>query len=344
MPVLILNGREVETLLPMGECIEVVERALAALARGEALQPLRQALWLPDRRGLLGLMPGHAPSVLQETATSGGAGGALGLKVVTVFPGNHPTPGASGPALPSHQGVVMLFDADRGNPVAILDAASITAIRTAAASAVATRLLAREDAAELALLGSGVQASTHLEAMRAVRPISRVRVWSRTPEHARAFVEKEAGKHDLSLEVTATAREAVAGADVVATVTGASEPVLEGAWLAPGAHVNAVGACTPKARELDTEAVVRSRLFVDRRESALHEAGDFLFPRAEGAIGDDHIQGEIGDLILGRIPGRRSPTEITLFKSLGLAVEDLAAAEHVVAQAEARGVGTRVEI
>jgi len=218
MPVLILSGREVETLLPMGECIEVVERALAALARGEALQPLRQALWLPDRRGLLGLMPGHSPSVVEP-----GSGGVLGLKVVTVFPGNHPAPGSDAPALPSHQGVVMLFDAEHGNPLAILDAASITAIRTAAASAVATKLLAREDSADLALLGCGVQASTHLEAMRAVRPISRVRVWSRTAEHARAFAVRAAAQHDLPVVAVETAREAVEGAEIVCTLTGSSE-------------------------------------------------------------------------------------------------------------------------
>lgn len=343
-PVLLLSKSQVESLLPMEECIEAVENALATLARGGSVQPLRSATWLPDRRGLLGTMPGM----------SGGAGEpppTLGIKVVTVFPGNHPgnDPGAgdSEPTLPSHQGVVLVFDARRGNLTAILDAESITALRTAAASAVATRRLAREDASVLALLGSGVQAGTHLAAMRAVRPIERVRVWSRTPEHARAFAEKSVeGTEDeargVRVEAVDTARDAVEGADLVCTVTGSSEPVLEGVWLAPGTHVNAVGACAPQARELDTDAVVRSRLYTDRRESLFVEAGDFRIPKSEGAISDEHLVGELGELILGRIPGRSSEREITLFKSLGIAVEDLASAELVVRKAREAGVGREV--
>ncbi|HKH49768.1 MAG TPA: ornithine cyclodeaminase family protein [Thermoanaerobaculia bacterium] len=305
---LILGREEVERLLPMGECIDVMAEALSALARGEALQPLRQAHWLPDRRGLLGVMPG---------ALWDDGGEVLGLKVITVFPGNHQR------GEESHLGSVLLFEADMGKPVAILDAAAITAIRTAAVSALATRLLAREDAGDLALLGASVQAKTHLAALREVRPLRRVRVWSRRPETARRFADEE------SVEAVATAREAVEGADLICTVTSSREPVLEGAWLSPGAHVNAVGACTPAARELDTETIRRARLFVDRRESALAEAGDLLIPLREGAVGEDRIAGELGDLLLGRLPGRRSPEEITVFESLGLAVEDLAAARYV---------------
>jgi ornithine cyclodeaminase/alanine dehydrogenase-like protein (mu-crystallin family) len=336
-PVLLLSKPEVESLLPMEECIETVESAFATLARGGSVQPLRSANWLPDRSGLLGTMPGMAGSSGEEPAT-------LGIKVVTVFPGNHPGPGGSEPAFPSHQGVVLVFDARRGNLTAILDAESITAIRTAAASAVATRWLAREDASTLALLGSGVQAKSHLEAMRAVRPIERVRVWSRTPEHARTFAEGAAEEgadsaHGLVVEAVDSARRAVEGADLVCTVTGSSEPVLEGSWLGPGTHVNAVGACTPQARELDTEVVARSRLYTDRRESLLVEAGDFRIPKAEGAVTDEHLVGELGDLILGRIPGRRSDAEITLFKSLGIAVEDLATADLVVRKAREAGIG-----
>lgn len=330
-PVLLLSKSQVESLLPMEECIPAVEDALATLARGGSVQPLRAATWLPDRRGLLGTMPGMAGG-------SGDRGATLGIKVVTVFPGNHPSPGGSEPALPSHQGVVLVFDTHRGNLTAILDAESITAIRTAAASAVATRRLAREDASVLALLGSGVQARTHLEAMCAVRPVERVRVWSRTPHHARSFAD-QAAAGSLEMEVFDSAREAVEGADLVCTVTGASEPVLEGSWLAPGTHINAVGACTPHARELDTEAVVRSRLYTDRRESLLVEAGDFRIPKAEGAVTDEHLVGELGELLLGRIPGRGAEDEITLFKSLGLAVEDLASAELVVRKARQAGIG-----
>ena len=308
LSMLILGREEVEKLLLMGECIDVMAEALSALARGEALQPLRQAHWLPDRRGLLGVMPG---------ALWDDGGEVLGLKVITVFPGNHQR------GEESHLGSVLLFEAGMGKPVAILDAAAITAIRTAAVSALATRLLAREDAGDLALLGASVQAKTHLAALREVRPLRRVRVWSRRPETARRFAAEE------SVEAVATAREAVEGADLVCTVTSSREPILEGAWLSPGAHVNAVGACTPAARELDTEVIRRARLFVDRRESALAEAGDLLIPMREGAVGEDQIAGELGDLLLGRIPGRQSPEEITVFESLGLAVEDLAAARYI---------------
>jgi ornithine cyclodeaminase len=319
---LILNREEVERLLPMGECIEVMAEALSALARGEALQPLRQAHWLPDRRGLLGVMPG--------ALWCGDGGTVLGIKVLTVFPGNHER------GEESHLGSVLLFEGDMGKPVACLDAAAVTEIRTAAVSALATRLLAREDAGDLALLGSSVQARSHLAALKEVRPLRRVRVWSRHPEHARRFAAEESERHGLSIETAASAREAVEGADLICTVTSSREPVLEGAWIAPGAHVNAAGASIPAARELDTDAVRRARLFIDRRESALAEAGDLLIPIREGAVGEDHIVGEIGDVLLGRTPGRQSPEEITLFKSLGLAVEDVAAARFVWRRAEKR--------
>lgn len=340
-PVLWLTKPEVESLLSMTECIEAVEGGLAALARGESVQPLRTATWLPDRRGLLGTMPGMAGGGGDTPAT-------LGIKVVTVFPGNHPAsdsaPDRDAPALPSHQGVVLVFDARHGNLTAVLDAESITAIRTAAASAVATRRLAREDASVLTLLGSGVQAETHLEAMRAVRLIQEVRVWSRTPEHAQAFARRARETHGVPVAVFPFAEDAVRGADLVCTVTGSSEPVLEGAWLSPGTHVNAVGACTSQARELDTEGIVRSRLYTDRRESLLMEAGDFRIPKGEGAITDEHLVGEIGELLLERIPGRGSDTEITLFKSLGIAVEDLVSAELVMRKARAAGIGRELSL
>jgi len=331
MPLLFLNRTEVEALLPYGECIEVMAEVLAALARGEAVQPLRSVCWLPDRRGGLGVMPG-------ALLAGGGDGEVFGLKVITVFPGNH----ARGEE--SHLGVVLLFEADLGRPVAMLEASSVTAIRTAAVSALATRLLAREDAGDLALLGSGVEARTHLAAMREVRPLRRVRVWSRDAGHARHFAEDAAARYALPVEPVLSAEEAVSGADLICTVTSAREPILAGDWLAPGAHVNAVGACTPVTRELDTAAVVRASLFVDRRESALNEAGDLLFPLREGAVGEDHIQGELGDLLLGRLPGRRTPEEITLFKSLGIAVEDLAVARYVLGKARAEGRGVELDL
>lgn len=327
MKVLLVSQGEIARLLPMEGCMEAMAEALATLGRGEALLPLRQVLPLPGGAGLFGVMPAYLA-----------APRAVGVKAITVFPGNH------GTELDSHQGAVLLFECERGRLLAVMDASSITAIRTAAVSGVATRLLAREDAAELAILGTGVQARTHLEAMRIARPIRRARVFGRNPDRARAFAERARKHHGIEVEPASSAREAVSGADIVCTVTSSPEPVLAGDWLAPGAHVNAVGACLPKARELDTAAVVRSRLFVDRRESALNEAGDFRIPKAEGAIGDDHIAAELGEVLLGRKPGRRSPDEITLFKSLGLAVEDVAAAHLVHRNAVRTGEGTWVEL
>ena len=322
--VLIVNQREVPRLLPMGPCIDAMASALAALARGEAAMPLRQIVWIPDRSGALGLMPSRlTPS--------------LGVKAVTFFPSNE------GTELDSHQGAVLLFEAERGRLLAIIDATSVTAIRTAAVSAVATRRLAREDAGVLALVGSGVQARTHLEAMRLVRPLRSVRVASQTLERARAFARRESARLGIPIAACGSVAEAVAGADIVCTVTSSRLPVLRGEWLAPGAHVNAVGSSVASARELDTAAVVRSRLFVDRRESAMAEAGDFLIPRDEGAVTDAHILGELGELEIGMVAGRTAPDQITLFKSVGLAIEDLAAARQIFAAARDAGIGTFVE-
>lgn len=325
--VLIVNQKEVPALLPMGECMEVMAAALAALARSEALLPLRSIMWLPEKVGALGMMPAYLKDA-----------NVLGLKVISVFPSNH------GTEFDAHQGAVMLFEARHGRPLAIIDATEITAIRTAAVSGVATKLLAREDAGDLAILGSGTQAVKHLEAMLLARKIRRVRVWSRNPQNAARFAERESRLRGITVEAMPAAREAVEQADLICTTTSSSEPVLRGEWIAPGTHINAVGSSVPFARELDTAAVIRSRLFVDRRESTLNEAGDFLFPKKEGAIGDDHIQGEIGELLIGRAGGRRSAGEITLFKSLGLAVEDLASAQHIYTKAMERGMGSRVEL
>lgn len=327
MGVKIISGSEVEELLPMPACIDLMVEALQSLARGDAVLPLRSMVWLPDRSGLVGLMPGCL-----------GAPPCFGLKAVTVMPGNH------GTEYESHQGAVLVFEPQHGSLLAVIDASAVTAIRTAAVSGAATRALAREDAGDLALLGSGVQARTHLEAMRAVRPLRRVRVWSRNPENARAFARRESDRCGLAIEPVAAAADAVRGADLVCTTTSARTPVLAGEWLAPGAHVNAVGACFAGARELDTEAVRRARLFVDCRESALAEAGDFLIAKAEGAFGDEHIRGELGDLFLGRVPGRRSADEVTLFESLGIAIEDLAAGHYLYTRAVQAGRGVDVDL
>jgi ornithine cyclodeaminase len=323
---LIVPQSLVPELLPMNECVDVMADALAALARGDAVLPLRSMVWMPDKSGLLGLMPAYL-----------GAPRSLGLKVISYLPANH------GTDRDSHQGAVLLFDAVTGGLLAMIDASSITAIRTAAVSGLATRLLANEDAGDLALIGSGVQASAHLDAMRAVRKLRRVRVCSLSHDRAAAFARHHERSLGIPIEAVATGEEAVRGADLICTTTASREPVLFSDWIADGAHVNAVGACFAGTRELDTRAVVRSRLYVDRRESVLAESGDFLIPRAEGAIGDDHIVGEIGEILVGRVGGRRSRGEVTLFKSLGIAIEDLAAAHHIHARARATGKGIAVD-
>lgn len=326
---LILNREDVVRLLPMSACVPLMADALRGLARDGATVPLRTVLQLGAGR-LMVNMPAALASDVPETS------GAFGMKVVTVYPENH------GTGYDAHQGVVILFSAEHGNLRVVADAMAITAIRTAAVSGAATQALARPDAGDLAILGAGTQARTHLEAMAVVRTLRRVRVYDKTVDNAHAFVEWARAQHDVSVEGVPSAREAVAGADIICTVTTSSTPVLQGEWIAPGAHINAVGAFSPSTRELDTAAVVRSRLFVDRRESTLAEAGEFCIPKSEGAITDAHIQGELGDVLLGRIEGRRSDTEITLFKSLGIAVEDLASAIYLEREATKTGAGVRL--
>ena len=326
MKTLVIGHNDVFKFLQVSECIDVMEQTFKTLARGEALQPQRLAIWVPNKKGVLGIMPAYL-----------GSPSAVGSKIVTVFPGNLNT------RYESHQGAVLLFECDHGKLLAIIDASSITAIRTAAVSAVATRLLARKDATDLAILGSGTQAAMHLRALSIVRPLKRVRVWSRNIDHAKRFADRESSSLNLPVEPVASPQEAVAASDMVCTTTGSTSPILLGKWLEPGMHVNAVGASTPPFRELDSEAVAKSRLFVDRRESAMNEAEDFLAPRREGIIGDDHIRGELGDLLLGKVRGRLAEDEITLFKSVGLAVEDLAAAQYIYCKAETANAGTWVE-
>jgi len=327
MNVLVLSHADVEQLLPMSECIDVMAGALIALAKGEVHQPLRTAMRPPGAAGLLVLMPAYRS----------GEDAALGLKAVSVFPGN------TAMGLDAHQGAVMLLSAETGELLALMSASAITAIRTAAVSAVATNALARPDATDLAIVGAGVQARWHLAAMAAVRPIKRVRVVSRNFEHARALAA-EMGFHVLApIDPVDSVELAVEGADLVVMATTAAEPVLRREWIAPGAHINAVGASTPATREIDAPTMAAASLFVDRRESTLNEAGDYLIAVHEGAIGPEHIKAEIGEVLIGAKPGRTSGDEITLFKSVGLAVEDLEAAGHVYRKAKQFGVGTWVE-
>ncbi len=308
MKVLILNEHEVTELLTLEDCIAAMEDALAALARGEVHNPLRQAIRAPGAPGLLGLMPAWRS-------------GYYALKEVCVFPEN-PKRG-----LDTHVGTVILHSGETGEPLAIMNASAITAIRTAAVSAVATKLLARDDARVLAILGGGVQAKSHLRAIPLVRSIREVRTYSRSGGSA------------------SSAEEAVRGADIIVTATNSREPVLRREWIGPGAHINAVGSSIAAARELDGATVAASSLFVDRRESTVNESGDYLFALREGAIsGPEHIRAEIGEILTGAAPGRTTADEITLFKSLGLAVEDLASAVLLFEKAQRTGRGTWIEL
>jgi ornithine cyclodeaminase/alanine dehydrogenase-like protein (mu-crystallin family) len=321
MELRIIGAEQVIELLPMRECIEVIEHAMQRASEGDAIMPLRNAISLPQG-GKFGWMPGYLgdPSV-------------CGSKLVGVFEGNFDL------GMHSHNGVVVLFETEYGRPFAIVDAAEITAIRTAAASAMATRLLARPESTCLAILGYGAQARQHLEAMLCVRDFTQVRVWGRDPIKARAFCAEHANRYEIPIEAKESARAASEGADVICTVTGSPTPILHGEWIVPGQHINAVGTSFPGIRELDGPAVARSRLFVDLRESALAQAGEFQMARDEGLIDDDHILGEIGEISLGQVEGRLTAEDVTLYKSLGLVVQDLAAAHHVYKKAVTRGVG-----
>jgi ornithine cyclodeaminase len=331
MRVLILSHRDVVAALPPQSCAEAMAAVLAARARGETYHPLRTVMRPPEAAGLMGLMPSWRGG-------QGDGSAAFALKAICIMPGN-PARG-----LDAHQGTVTLFDGETGVPTAILDASAVTEIRTAAVTAVATGLLARADARTLAVLGAGVQGRAHLTSLAGVRDFEQVRVYSPTRAHAEALAEA-AALPGAQVSAAATAEDAVRGADVVVAATNSREPVLDRAWLMPGAHVNAVGASTPQAREIDTATVAAAARFCDSRESVRHEAGEFQLAVREGAIGgEEHIRAEIGEVLAGSAPGRRDDGELTLFRSLGIGVEDLAAAEVAVAAAREQGLGTEVEL
>lgn len=327
MKILILNHDEVVQLLPMKECIMVMREALIKLASGEVHQPLRTIIRPPGAAGVMGLMPSYIS----------GDHAAYGLKAICVFPGN-PAKGKD-----AHQGTVLLFSAETGELLAMMNASAITAIRTAAVSGVATDLLAREDACNLAIIGTGVQARTHLDAMSQVRSIKRCRVASRNFEHARQFADEMRRSFQFPLEPVETVETALEDADLIVTATTAKEPIVKRESISPGVHLNLVGSSIPTAREVDAATMAASSLFVDRRESTINEAGDYIIAAREGAIGPDHIRAELGEVLKGEKSGRTSPEEITLFKSLGLAIEDLAAAEYLYRKARESNTGTWIE-
>ena len=322
---LIVSGADVRRALPMSECIEAVARAMRALSNGGADVPLRTVMPLPGGRNFFGVMPGYL-----------GDPQSVGAKIITVYPDN------ARRGLASHLGLVLLFDAEVGFPLAVMDAAEVTAIRTAAASAVATRALARKDASHLAILGTGEQAVTHLEAISKVRTLRSVRVWGRSLEKAKHFAEAQGPRLSVRIEAAKTAEDAVKGADIVCTVTASHDPVLNGMWLERGAHVNLVGASRISAREADDDVVTRSRFFVDSRTSARAEAGELKHAMDVGLVTENHVLGEIGDVLSGSVVGRTADHDITVYKSLGVAAQDLAAAHVIYERAVQEGIGSRV--
>lgn len=323
---LVLDANATRTALPVGDVIDVMRDAMAAFASGEAYQPARMVVQPPGVPGLGVLKPAHV----------GGSFDAFGFKSVTLFPDN------AQHGLDSVQGFVALLDPTTGVPLALLEGGVVTEIRTSAVSALATDVLARPDAGDLALLGAGVQARGHLEAISQVRELRRVRVWNRTEERARALAEfgTELG---FEVEVCGTARGAVEDADIVCTVTSSPDPVLEGAWLAAGTHVNAVGAFTPETREVDGEVIARSDVIVvDSRESARAEAGDLLIALDDGVLTEPFEPAEIGELLTGAREGRTDQQQITFYESLGLALQDVTAAAFAVGVAGSKGLGVEV--
>jgi ornithine cyclodeaminase/alanine dehydrogenase-like protein (mu-crystallin family) len=334
MRVLTLSDADIHAALSPQACEQAMAAVLAARARGDAFNPLRTVTVPPGAAGFIGLMPAYASASATGEEGPGYAGAAFGLKAICLIPGN-PARG-----LDAHQGTVSLYDGDTGMPTAILNASAITEIRTAAVTAVATRALARGGARVLGILGAGVQARSHLIALADVRPWEEVRVYAPTAAHVEALRDARA-----DLVAAGSAREAVQGADVVVVATSAKRPVLEHAWLAPGAHVNAVGASSPTAWEIEPATVAAAALFCDSRESVRNEAGEFRLAVEEGLIaGEDHIRAELGEVVAGAHPGREGEGELTLFRSLGIGVEDLAAAQLAVLTARRLGLGTDVEL
>ena len=321
---LVLSGRDIAGLVDVAALIAPIEAAMIEVAAGHAELPLRSMVRLPAGNAPVGNAMGIMGGWL-------GAPAGHGIKVLSLFPDN-PRHGRS-----SHAGLMLLFDAETGLPSLCMDAAELTALRTAAATAVATRALARADARTLAILGTGEQAGVHVAAMRAVRPIGRILVWGRDADKARAF----AARHGA--EPAATVAEAVAAADIVVTTTPARAPFLLPGLLRPGQHINAVGASVPSMQEIDAACLPRVRLFTDYIPSMEPQGAEVIAARREGLIGPDYPVGEIGAVLAGG-PGRGDDSEITLYRSLGIAAQDLAAAHFILARARARGLGIDVDM
>jgi len=309
-------------VVSMGDLIDAMEAALVRFSSRQVVQPLRTVIEVGLQKAFVGVMP----AFIQDPP-------ALGTKVVSVFSSN------TAVGLPTHLATIVLLDSMTGELLSVVDGRFITEARTAAVSALSVKLLARSDASRLAIIGSGVQARSHLEAIGLVRDLAAVRVWSPNADHRAAFAREMQPRTSAPIMATSSAQDAIDGADLVVLATGSRDPVVRNEWIAGGAHLCAVGACRPDQREMDTALVSRSRLFVDSRTGALAEAGDIVLPIAEGAFGETHIAGELGEVASGAVPGRTSPAEVTVFKSLGMAVEDIAAAHLAYVKAAERGLG-----
>ena len=326
MTLRLISADEVRKLLPMSECVDAMAEAMRSASAGTVKVPPRLFMPLFDDSAALGLMPGSAshPEI-------------YGAKIISLHPKN---PARNRPLI---QGFVTLFDHDSGAPLAIVEGAELTAIRTAAASGLATRCLARSDARSHGIFGTGVQADTHIDAIASVRPIEKVLIWGRNADKARALADARARQTGLAISATEDPEEAAA-CDVVSTVTGAAEPILLGRWVSPGCHVNLVGAHSAATREADSDLIATAKVYTDLLESLFNEGGDVLVPIEEGRIQRSHVMGEIGQIVGGEIQGRSSNHDITLYKSLGITAQDLFAAHLVYTKAVAAGAGTEVSL
>ena len=323
----LLNEEDVKALLPMKDLVSAMESALARFSSGEVLQPVRTVLTVGPTRAYFGLMPAFIP-----------APASLGAKLVTVFNQNH----ARG--LPSHLATILLLDPETGALLALLDGRYITESRTAAVSAVSVKLLASPGAGSLAIIGSGVQARSHLEAFASIRALREVRVWSPKTASRERFAAEMSGHGGATVQVAPSAADAVHGAELIVLATSSPTPVIEDGWVQNGAHIVSVGACRPDQREMDPALVARARLFVDSRAAALVESGDVVQGMREGRFTDAHVRGELGELALGRAGGRESQEDVTIFKSLGMAVEDVVAADLVYRRALETATGRELEL
>ena len=328
----VISRSDVERLLPVSACVPVIREAMIATSKGDVSLPIRQFMPVPGAAGKLALMPGS----LGTAGTSESA--SFGIKLVCKYDRPHDDP------LGTHVGMVLLFDSAKGVPLAMVEGSSLTAIRTSAASALATDLLAREDAGRLAIIGNGEQAARHIAAMQAVRPITHVTVWGRDPDRAELFAREAQAQFGVPVDAAQTAGEAAARADIICTTTSAKEPVLFGADLKPGQHINLVGSAIPTTAEVDNEAVARSRFYVDYRPAAMAAAGELLNAIKTGSVTEAHIVAEIGEVAGNPALARRSPDEITCYKSLGVAAQDLAAAHAIWLSAAAEGAGVEVDL